>query len=285
MCSVPGILKKALCTSLVGIVARFYIDEAGTHGGRWLVIGLLVVPDHPTLHNALVRVKTEAAYFDTAPKPRSKFRELHLAKFHRASDLDMAKQWVEVFLAHNCYFRCIVIDWDIWDGRHFGSPFEHDSLKKRRAYKKWLEMLLLPEAKKHKGADLFLDKLIICHGYEILKELEMTHARGEYGSVWLNSYKHADSAKDANQALQLCDLLTGCVYQSLVPAVKNAYKTGARDHLYKKLESVGVKSSNPSYWRGFHRSSLVSLFPKFSEWFWAPSGNTRNAKGSSGRRK
>jgi len=38
-------------------VARLYIDEAGTHGGRWLVIGVLVVPAHAALHNALVRIK------------------------------------------------------------------------------------------------------------------------------------------------------------------------------------------------------------------------------------
>lgn len=250
-------------------MARLYIDEAGTHGGDWLVIGLLVVPEHPTLHNSLVRIKDERAYLDTSVS-KNRLRETHLAAFRRQGDLDVAREWIEKFIAHSCYYKCIVVDWQIWDGSHFGDPFDAGALKKRRAYKKWLEMLLCKEAWKHRGAELYLDKLRICHGYEVVDELRTRFTQSYEGDFpWIKSFQYADSSRDAHQCLQLCDLLTGCVYQSLVPST-NQYKIGARDYLYKSLQSTGVKSSDPSYWRGYDKSSLDIHFPKFSEWFWKP---------------
>lgn len=252
-------------------VTRIYIDEAGTNSPEWLAIGVLVVPDHKALHNSLVEVKRAQGYFNTSPTKKNVLRETHLAGFRRKSDLAVAEEWIKQFMAHGCYYRCIVVDWGIWDGRHFGDPFDPDALKKRRAYKKWLEMLLHPEVKKHRGADLYLDKLRICHGYEVLGEIQKRFTE-QYagGSPWIRSFQYADSSRDAHQCLQLCDLITGCVYQSLVPS-GNEYKLGARRSLYKALESAGVKSAEPSYWRGYHKSSLEAHFAKFSEWFWSPS--------------
>lgn len=264
-------------------MARIYIDEAGTHGGQWLVIGVLVVPDHAALHNALVRIKNAHGYFNTNPKIKSRLRETHLAKFSRQGDLDVAKEWIEQFVAHGCYYRCIVVEWSVWDGSNFGDPFEPDSLKKRRAYKKWLEMLLQPEVKKHTRAQLYLDNLVICHGYEVLTELEQRFTENyQGGAPWIKSFEHADSSKDAHQCLQLCDLITGCVYQSLVPST-NKYKLGAKEYLYKMLIGAGVKSADPGYWKGFHKSSLEDTFAKFSEWFWSPTQSKRRNNHSNGR--
>lgn len=265
-------------------MARLYIDEAGTHGGRWLVIGVLVVPDHAALHNALVRIKKAHGYFNTNPKLKNRLRETHLAKFKRQTDLEVAKEWLEQFIAHGCYYRCIVVDWDIWDGSKFGDPFEADSLRKRRAYKKWLEMLLHPEVKKHTRAELFLDNLVICHGYEILQEIQTRFTSNYEGGVpWIKSFQHTDSSKDSHQCLQLCDLITGCVYQSLVPS-SNKYKLGAKEYSYKLLVGVGVKSADLGYWRGFDKSSLEKHFAKFSEWFWTPTQTRVRPAGNSAKR-
>ena len=39
---------------------RIYVDESDTHeGSRWLLIGMLFVPQHGLLHNALVQVKEQ----------------------------------------------------------------------------------------------------------------------------------------------------------------------------------------------------------------------------------
>jgi len=60
----------------------------------------------------------------------------------------------------------VVIEWAIFEGRHFGGPFEPDALKKRRAYKKWAEMLLQPEVGALTNAQFYLDRLRILYGYD-----------------------------------------------------------------------------------------------------------------------
>ena len=44
---------------------RIYVDESGTHGEQWLVIGVLFVPDHAQLHAMLCKVKQDGGYLNT----------------------------------------------------------------------------------------------------------------------------------------------------------------------------------------------------------------------------
>lgn len=243
---------------------RIYVDESGTHGGGWLIIGMLFVPDHGLLHSELLRVKDQVGYHNASPRHDAKYKETHLSEFKSQRDVDVASGWIDSFLGHSCFFRSIVVDWSIWEGKHFGTPFEADALKKRRAYKKWAEMLLHPESLEFRDrASLYLDRLRIAHHYDVLDHLKMRF------SGLIQEFQETDSAKDANQCLQLCDLLTGGVYQSLVPA-PNVHKRGATDYLYGKLTAYGVKERGPVFWRGYHKNTLRQHFPKFSEWFWKP---------------
>jgi hypothetical protein len=102
---------------------RIYIDESGTHAENWLVIGALFVPDHGTLHPALCKVKDDIGYLNTSPKSSAKYKETHLTAFRSFRDVDVAKGWLDAFMTHQCYFRCVVIDWSIWDGKYFGGAF------------------------------------------------------------------------------------------------------------------------------------------------------------------
>jgi hypothetical protein len=86
-------------------------------------------------------------YFNTSPKRRARYKEVHLTDFRSHRDVDVAKAWLDLFMKHRAYYRAVLIDWSIWDGRHFGDAFDPDALKKRRAYKKWAEMLLHGELK------------------------------------------------------------------------------------------------------------------------------------------
>jgi len=95
--------------------------------------------------------------------------------------------------------------------------------------------------------------------------------------VAFKKYQHTDSWKDANQCLQLCDLLTGCIYQSLVPA-KNREKSEMRAYLDRMLEILGVKNNTPGFWKQYAPNTLNEHFPKFSAWHWRPTGNKRGAK-------
>lgn len=255
---------------------RIYIDESGTHGEAWLIIGMLFVPDHGALHSELCRVKEDLQYFNTSPKRSAKYRETHYAEFRSPADVTVSKAWVDLFVKHACYYRCIVIDWSMWDGSHFGDPFEPDALKRRRAYKKWAEMLLHPELKQPAlgspiyHAELYLDRLKIMYGYDVIDHLEDRFTRNYQGlSPHVQKFQHTDSWRDANQCLQLCDVLTGGMYQVLVPSRKTA-KLQVRDYLAASLQSVGVKEMRPGYWRQFAPVTLSKHFPKYSAWFWNP---------------
>jgi len=95
----------------------------------------------------------------------------------------------------------------------------------------------------------------------------------EHGTPWprsrIKEFQAADSWKDANQCLQLCDLLVGCVNQGLAPSTNEA-KLETTAYLYEKLKPYGVKDKAPGFWRGYAQSQLSKHFPRFSEWFWKP---------------
>lgn len=258
---------------------RIYIDESGTHSREWLVIGMLFVPDHGALHPALCAAKDDVNYLNNSPKHNAKYKEIHLTKFKSQRDVDVAQRWIDLFALHNCYFRSIVIDWSIWDGKHFGDAFEDEAIKQRRAYKKWAEMLIRPEIKTSENeprfyhAKLYLDKLRAIRGYDLLDHLQDCFTGRYHGeSPVIDSWQHTDSWKDANQCLQLCDLLTGALYQKLVPST-NEFKLSATNCLELKLNQFNVTSLGATFWRQYAQCNPTKFrqrFPKFSVWFWRP---------------
>jgi len=267
---------------------RIYIDESGTHSKQWLVIGMLFVSDHGPLHAELCAAKDEVGYFNTSPKYNAKYKETHLTKFRSERDVTVAKKWIDLFTIHSCYFRSIVVDWSTWDSRYFGDAFEAEALKERRAYKKWAEMVIRPEMRKADGeprfidARLFLDKLRAIRGYDVIDHLK-NHFNENYrgASPYIGSWQHTDSWKDANQCLQLCDLLTGSIFQKLVPS-GNKHKLAAANYLEKKLSLFGIDGLGAMFWRQFAESTpakFTQRFPKFSEWFWRPIAPKKRRQG------
>ena len=255
---------------------RIYADESGTHGPNWLIIGMLFVPNHGSLHSALCAVKDAIGYLNTSPKKSARYKEVHLTEFRSERDVVIGKKWIDVFINHNCYFRSIVIDWTTWDGSYFGDPFEPDALKRRRAYKKWAEMLLHPELKGANGrqpilnALFYLDRLRILYGYDVVSHLKARFTENYEGSnPYIADFQHTDSWKDANQCLQLCDLLTGCLYQQLNPSTKTV-KLAVRDYLAESLQPFGVKRMAPEFWKQYHPSTMTQFLEKYSAWFWKP---------------
>ncbi len=262
---------------------RIYIDESGTHANSYLIIGMLFVPDHGALHSELCKAKDKIGYFNNSRKRSSKYREVHFTRFRSNRDVELAKLWIDGFVKHNCFFRSIVIDWKIFDGRFFGDPFEPEALKKRRAYKKWTEMLLQPEIStpstiEIRNAELYLDRLRIMYGYDVIDHLKDRFC-GDYGGnhPYIKKFQHTDSSKDANQCLQLCDLLTGCLYQQLCPSSKQA-KIQVREYLISKLAAFGVREFRAEFWKGFSPKTLRKHFPKYSAWFWKPTEEGKKKK-------
>jgi hypothetical protein len=265
------------------VAFRIYIDEAGTHGGDWLIIGALFVPDHGKLHAALCEVKDDLGYLNKNPKRKARYKETHLAEFHRQADLDVAEKWIDLFIEHSCFYRCVVLDWRIYDGSYFGGPFEPAALKKRRAYKKLAEMLLQPEftdpreGKPIRNAELYLDRLLIMYGYDVVDELADRFTRHYAGgSPYVAKFQHTDSWRDANQCLQLCDLLTGSQYQALQPS-GSQWKLGARDYLATALKPEGIKGLAVTFWSQY-RQTKAHKFSKYHAWFWLPDRKAEREK-------
>ncbi len=196
---------------------------------------------------------------------KARYKEIHLTGFKRDRDVTVAKAWIDLFLKHSCYFRSIVIDWSKWDGRHFGDAFDPDALKKRRAYKKWAEMLLQPELGRFRDATLYLDRLRILYGYDILDHLQTRFAPPRTSVLpRISKYLPSDSWTDAMQCLQLADLLTGIVGQRLTPAASE-HKRAVTEYLYAEVRPYHTESVWGAYETNIQRGSR-----KFSEWFWKP---------------
>ena len=264
---------------------RIYIDESGTHSREWLIIGMLFVPDHGVLHSDLCKSKDELLYHNTSAKRNARYKEVHFTKFRAARDIDLGKKWIDLFVKHGCFFRSVVVDWSFYDRNYFGDPFDPAALKERRAYKKWAELLLQPEISSPTegvqiiNAELYLDRLRIMYGYDIITHLQDRFRRGYEGSnPYIKKFQHTDSWRDANQCLQLCDLLTGCLYQELVPGVKTA-KIDVRDYLKNAMRPFGVKDFRPEFWKGFAPNTLRRHLPKYSAWFWRPTEDGKKRKG------
>ena len=249
---------------------RVYIDESGTHGNDWLVIGMLFVPDHGPLHSALCRVKEKHKYLNGRTDRKARYKETHFAEFKKNRDAVVAKEEIDRFLASSATFRSVVIDWSVYQGKFFGNPFEPEALKKRRAYKKWAEMLLQPEVVNLQGALLYLDHLRVMYGYDVLNHLRERFTDRYFGtSPRIAAFQAVNSWKDAHQCLQLCDLLTGSIYRKLVPPTRPV-KLEVVDYLYRALVPYGVKGREPGYWKQYVDANLAEHFPKFSEWYWRP---------------
>lgn len=266
------------------MAVRIYVDESGTHAAEWFLVGMLFVPDHGKLHARLCDVKRRLEYFNRSPKRKARFREAHLAEFKSQRDLELAKAWFDAFVEDSCYFRAVVVDWSIWEPNYFGQWDEPEALKRRRAYKKWAEMLLHPELKEPSlehgiyNARLMLDRLRIMHGYDILDHLRERFTKNYSGeSPYIESFEHVQSWRDAHQCLQLCDLLVGSVYQALVPSTKKI-KSSVPDLLLESLADSGVTSLEPKFWRQFDDTSIRKRFQKFSLWYWRPPSAKAKAK-------
>jgi len=197
-------------------------------------------------------------------------QKAHFADIKSPRDVEVAKEWIDVFLGSQSVFRSVVVDWSIYRGSFFGNPFEPEAPKKRRAYKKWLEMLLQPEFARLSDASFYLDRLLICYGYDVLSELQDRFTRGYLGQrPRIREFQAVRSWKDAHQCLQLCDLLVGCVYQKLVSST-NPAKLAVTDYLYDSLKPFGVKDRAVSYWKQYADAVMSKHFPRFSEWYWRP---------------
>ena len=71
------------------------LDESGTHGEDFLVIGILVVPSPGPLIQRLVEIKEKHKYYNVSGKHSAKYKEIHYKEIHTQRDRGVAIEWID----------------------------------------------------------------------------------------------------------------------------------------------------------------------------------------------
>jgi hypothetical protein len=74
------------------------LDESGVHESKYLVIGALFIPSPGPLHRQLSDVKRKHNYINTNPRHSATYRELKYSGIGTTRDVDVAKEWIDIFL-------------------------------------------------------------------------------------------------------------------------------------------------------------------------------------------
>lgn len=220
------------------------------------------------MHRRIGQIKRQANY----RAPDGSLREIKYNRCKTEYDFAVARDMVDMFMESTSWYRCIAIEQALINLKHFGKAYEPQKIKQARLYKKFCELLIGHNAKGISNATLLADKMTRCTGDRFVAVME--ECFGRPGEGWcrdkaepvLKHIDEVDSALEQYQTLQLCDLLTGCVLNALVPTA-NPWKTAIRQHLAGVL---GVQDLLPATWRDCSRRRLEQCHPRFSVWYWRP---------------
>lgn len=241
-----------------------YLDESYDSGHRYLLLGALFLPDSKPATAEMRRIRAAAGYRDGS----GDWREIKYSNCYRELDYDVATSVIDLFFDHEMWFRCIVVDQAMLDLDRFGGVFEAQAIKRARAYKKFCELLIGHNADGMEDGVLLTDRMTRCRGDRFVQVMSDAFCRP--GAEWsdgqsaatLKHVQEVDSKVDTYIPLQMCDLLTGCVLNDLVPAA-NQWKNQIREYLLAKL---GMPDFAAATWRRRH----TWLSPKFNVWHWRP---------------
>ena len=238
-----------------------YFDEIYDISGKYFLLGALFNPHPKSLHRQLTIIKHKNNFLDA----KGAFKEIKYSNCITSYHLNMYKEVVDAFAKSTSWFRCIVVDKRILDLDKFGSAKETKSLKFARAYKKFAELLIGANASTIYNATLLVDDLTRCKGDEFVdvmqKEFSVPFIKYSKNKAipTIKRILSVDSKKEQYQLLQICDLLTGCVLNSLVPT--NKHKNMLREHVVNTF-NIPVTSS---------KLHIRDEYSKFHIWHWSPS--------------
>ena len=245
-----------------------YFDESYDYQHKYLILGALFNPHSKFLHRELKDIKKKYKFYYSDGKPKEiKYRDVLTDYHHKVASAAIAS-----FAKSTSWFRCIVIEQSKVNYDYFGSRSDPLKMKKARAYKKYAEMLIGYNTQDIVNGVLLCDNLSRCNGdkfVEVMKESfsnpGINHSEDK-SSPTLKEIKEVHSHVESYQVVQVCDLLTGCVLNSLVPA-KNKYKNNIRKYLKATLK---IPSFDKTFWKKYPKWQLDVYYPKFNIWFWEP---------------
>jgi len=246
-----------------------YFDECYDSGHIYLILGALFNPKSKTLHKSLLKIKKEKHFIDR----KGNLKEIKYRDCYCKKNYDVSKEAINAFLKSKSWFCAIVIKTDpsYFSLDYFGRPDEPEEIKKARAYKKFAELLIAKNARNLSNAVLLADKLTRCRKdrfVELMKDLfsspGMNYCKDKDQPI-LGHIAETPSHLEQFQVLQICDLLTGCILNNLIPT-KNKYKNMIRKFLIRKLQ---VRNLLKETWEA--REAVKHISRKFRIWYWQSS--------------
>lgn len=245
-----------------------YFDESYDNAHKFMILGALFNPHPAFLHRRLSEIKRNHGYLNSD----GSLKEIKYNLCFCIENFNICRGIIDSFLESTSWFRAIVVKSDFLDLSYFGRPYETVEIKKARAYKKFAELLIAHNTENTFNAVLLTDRLTRCNGDEFIERMkECFSMPGVMYSInqTVPTLKHiaeVESSLEQYHVIQVCDLLTGCVLNNLVPTV-NQYKNSIRLHLVGKL---GVKNLLPESWSSYSKTFAQAFLPKFNVWYWKP---------------
>lgn len=246
-----------------------HLDESYDYDRTYMVLGALFCPHHRALHRGILAAKRAAGLVAVG----GCVRETKYYHVTNARALGVAKNIVDAFMESAAWFRAVAIEEATLDLDRFGSPSEPRRIKRARAYKKFAELLIAHNTHDLTNGVLLTDRMTRCRGDEFVERMKDAFCRAGYG--WSagkvpSRFRHIEevaSHLQENQCLQLCDLLTGCVINRLVP-IKNTYKNEIAEYVFRR---VGIHDVPMPHWWHVSKAACERKYAKFYLWGWRPS--------------
>ncbi len=234
---------------------NIYLDESYDNGRTILIIGALFDGTRSDLNKKFREIKIKANFIT----PGGELRELKYNKINDERKLRLSKEAIEAFQSSTSYFRASVLFTTPESGFNldiYGSPWERNSLKMARLYKKVTESTVIYNLGEllEPTYSLWLDSMTRCKGDELVKVLREEYGRkisteggdlvsGKKRQIFAN-INEVDSKNESYHLIQICDLLCGCIFADHFPP-PTRFKNEFRDFSAKILRVPGFTKG---YW-------------------------------------
>lgn len=246
-----------------------YFDESYDDQRKYLILGALFNPHPRALHQKITELKQKYGL----ARAGGRSVEIKYSTINTQERFDACSELIRIFSQSTSWFRCVVIEQALLNLDRFGTPSDPDALKMARAYKRFCEMLISSNTRTLVNGVLLCDALTRCRGdrfIEVMKDaFSVPGQRCSMGKnlPTLREIKEVQSDIDHYQVLQLCDLLTGCVLNSLIPSTGGHWKKIAKKCM---MDVLKLPTLDKTYWAGMSKGVADSKHPKFGIWFWTP---------------
>ena len=239
-----------------------YLDES--YGDNNLIIGCLFIPtrsERKYIHQGLKKIKLDFGYLSKD----GSLKEIKYSKLENPNKLQIAKEAINLFKStYDSFFRAAVVSYSKSDlNKMFRQSKKSvpDKIKRAVIYTKSVEYLIKQNYSKRgitKGI-LLMDNITRCDGDEFNKLIDCKLVKST--PPLIKHFSYVNSSRESNHTIQICDLLTGAIRNSISMPIKNTYKNQFTKYV---KDSLAIPTYDISFWTSLKQGEAESKFPKFT---------------------